>query len=737
MENIKEKEFSIGDILNLLISKKDVLEIKFSSLISNRNIIIISFIDSDKNRITQKNLKFLCNYKNIVFDNILIISNLKEETPEYKLKIFNNNISYMKLYIQTFNNINKAEYFFSQMFDLNTLKILSKEEIKNLSLLKEEKSNNLNTIISELDKVNKSLNERKIELDTKENEIKNIEYNINKQKKIIEQKIIQFKEEMLLFKDKCYGEYYNEVNNKMKQINKKLNTVENNVNNKYKILKEKLSNSSNNIKLNNNYINLISQEKKEKIANLEIKIKFLEDNLNKFKEKNQEYEQKIKNYISNEEKLNNSIKKLKDELILTNTQLKEKKLKASNNNANLSISNISIMESKEKENLISSNLKNKKIKNKISFELDKGQKEIISKYHIYDILLEFKFIGNNNSDKEILSTALLFMHLSTNPIALNNKFDLGHIILLEKLIYNINANKINSFMLLVKQNLEDLYNKLPEFKNNISAFINNNNNYNKNNYIEFKPLIDININEINLSNIIFNKCINFWNFITKNNSANNTKNERKIKIKKFVVISNLLISLIFSQNKKGMNEIIEKINSYFISHNKEENLMKFLMKINLLKILFLIFENVNLENDEDLKDNILSCSLYYISVIKSTNAYDSEFFSIEKKFENYLKKNIKEFLDFFGDNKYQNIECNDNYEKIKNKFIKTIVLITNLSILYPNLRNIIKDIFINYINDIQNIIGKKMKNKEYLGNKFANLINNNISILSRIINIKN
>ena len=323
-------------------------------------------------------MKFLCNYKNILFDNILIISNLKEEAPEYKLKIFNKNISYMKLYIQTFNNINKEENFFSQMFDLNTLKILTKEEINKLSLIKEEKNNNLNIIISELDKVNKSLNERKIELDTKEDEIKNIEYNINKQKKIIEQKIIQFKEEILLFKDKCYGEYFNEVNNKMKQINKKFNTVENNINNKYKILKEKFSNNSNNNKLNNNYINLISQEKKEKIANLEIKIKFLEDNLNKFKEKNLEYEQKIKNYISNEEKLNNNIKKLKDELILTNTQIKEKKLKMSNNNPNMSISNISIIESKEKENLISSNLKNKKIKNKISFELDKNQKEIIS-----------------------------------------------------------------------------------------------------------------------------------------------------------------------------------------------------------------------------------------------------------------------------------------------------------------------------------------------------------------------
>ena len=177
MEKINEKDFSIGNILNLLITKNDVIEMKFTSLISNRNIIIISFYDSEKNRISQKNLKFLCNHKNIVFDNILIISNLKEETPEYKLKIFNKNISQMKLYIQTFNNINKSENFFSQIFDLNVLKILTKEEVSNLSLNKEEKSTNLNLIISELDKVNKSLNERKNELDRKENEIKNIENN--------------------------------------------------------------------------------------------------------------------------------------------------------------------------------------------------------------------------------------------------------------------------------------------------------------------------------------------------------------------------------------------------------------------------------------------------------------------------------------------------------------------------------------------------------------------------------
>ena len=738
MEKINEKDFSIGNILNLLITKNDVIEMKFTSLISNRNIIIISFYDSEKNRIFQKNLKFLCNYKNIVFDNILIISNLKEETPVYKIKIFNKNISQMKLYIQTFNNINKSENFFSQIFDLNALKILTKEEINNLSLNQEEKSSNLNLIISELDKVNKSLNERKNELDKKESEIINIENNINKQKKLIEQKIVQFKEEILLFKDKCYGEYYNEVNNKMRQLTKKFNTVENNVNNKYKIIKEKLANNDINSKINNNYINLISQEKKEKIANLEIKIKFLEDSINKYKEKNQENEQKIKNYITNEEKLNANIKKLKDELILTNTQMKEKKLKMSSVNSNMSISNISIIESKEKDNINLSNPKNKKIKNKISFDLDKNQKEIISKYHIYNILFEYKIIPNNYTDKEILSTSLLFMHLSTNPISLNNKFDLGHIIFLEKLISYINLNNINSFISLVKQNLEDLFIKIPEFKNNISAFVTNNNNYNKNNFTEFKPLIDININEINLSSIIFNKCLNFGNFISKNNAVNNPNNERKNKIKKFVIISNLLISILFCSNKKGMKEIIEKINSFFINYNRDDDLVKFLTKINLGKIFILIFEKINTDDNDNLKSSIHNCILYYISMISNTNIKNFQYFSIEKKLENYLKKNIREFVVFFEENKFPMNNIDDNFENMKNNFLKSIILITNLSIHCPNLRNKIKEIFGDNINDVQNIMRNTFNKKnEYLENKFVNFINRNVSILSRIINIKN
>ena len=727
MEKIKEKEFSIGNILNLLIIRNDVLEMKFTPLIINRNILVISFYDFEKNQITKKKLKFLCNYKNIVFDNILLISNLKEENQEYKLKIFSENISYMKLYIQTFNDINKSENSFSQIFDLNSLKVLNKEEINNLSLNKEEEHKNLNIIISELETVNKSLNERQKELDKKEKEIKNIEYNINNQRKIIEQKIIKFKEEILLFKDKCYGECVNEINDKIKKLNKKITTVENNINNKYKIMKDKLSNNNIN-KLNNN--NIISQEKKDKIANLEIKIKFLEDNLNKYKDKNIENEEKIKNYIINEEKLNTNIKKLKDELILTNSQIKEKKLKMStniNNSNNMSISNISIIESKEKENI--NLIKNKRIKNKISFELDKYQKELISKYHIYNILFEYKYIPNNFNDKEILSMSLLIMHLSANPISLNNKFDIGHIILLDKIIfYLLYFNKINSFIIFIKQSLEELYNKLPEFKNNLYTYITNNSN--KNNINDFKPLIDININEINLSNIIFNKCTLFGNYLMKNNTISN--NERKNRLKKFTIISNILISLLFCSTKNAIYDLIKQIRTFLNKYNKDEEIKKYLIRIKLTKILLLIFEKINYKKNDELIQNIFDCILFSISIINSNeNNLEKDLESVlfeNKKFKNYLKNNIEEFNSLFEERR---ISLNDENEIIKNNFVKTIILITNISIYCPSLINKIKDDFMESINNIKNIMNVKKEDK------IIKLINKNISILSKIIYIKN
>ncbi len=63
-------------------------------------------------------------------------------------------------------------------------------------------------ILSELENINQTLIEKQNQLDEKENQIKEREININKQKKIIDQKIVEFKEEILLFGDKCYGEFF-------------------------------------------------------------------------------------------------------------------------------------------------------------------------------------------------------------------------------------------------------------------------------------------------------------------------------------------------------------------------------------------------------------------------------------------------------------------------------------------------------------------------------------------------
>ena len=813
MDKIIQKEFSIGDLLNLLVTRNDfdkldnALEFKFTPIVPTNHILIMSFYNEEKNQISQKNLKIRCNYKNILFDNILLISNLKsnslnENKQEYKLKFLNKNIYYMKFYIQTYNILNQSEYSFSQVFNLKQMKILSKEEIKDLSLnndiynsmaeqaskkTKNEKNKNLNLIISELDKINQNLAERQKDLDQKEKDLKKQENFINKQKKIIEQKIVQFKEEVLLFGDKCYGECVNEINNKMQKLNKKIAQVENNIINKYRILKDKLNSNKQNTSGSIN--NLISQEKKDKIANLEIKIKFLEDSLSKLKEKNAENEGKIKNYIISEEKLNNTIKKLKDELILTKSQIKdkEKKNKINNISSNMSISNISYIDNKDNISLASmlNKVKNKKQKNNvISFEIDKHQKEIISKYFVYNFILEYKLKPSNSFDKDILASSILLMHLSTNPIELYNKFELGHIIILHKLIFNIYLNNVNSYQILIKEGLNDLYNKLPEFKNNISIFMSNN----KRRYFEFNPLIELNIilssslidksgnnsiiNEINFSNIIFNKCVSFNSFISKNNyifskiSSNNINNERKNKIKKFTIISNLVLSTLFCSTIQEFLSIIKQIIAYFSNSNRDKEIINFLIKIKFGKILLLIFQKIsNSEiytdkignNDKEIKEliqYIIDCILYIMANMNIINTNeqveinnnielniekDIGFILWENKFIDYIKNNINDYLKYYNEiknnplNNFVPIDQN-YYDIIRNTFIKNIILITNLSIYCSNLRIKIKEIFKDNIIYIQNIFKnneKKDKNKKE--DKYISFINKNISLLSKLL----
>ena len=112
MDNYLEKEFSIGEIMNLTILRNDfeslgsVIEMKLSQLIQTNHIIIMSFYNEENIQIHQKNLLLLCNSENVLFDNILILSNIrnKKKDDDYKLKFLNKEMTYMKLYIEAFNS---------------------------------------------------------------------------------------------------------------------------------------------------------------------------------------------------------------------------------------------------------------------------------------------------------------------------------------------------------------------------------------------------------------------------------------------------------------------------------------------------------------------------------------------------------------------------------------------------------------------------------------------------------
>ena len=145
------------------------------------------------------------------------------------------------------------------------------------------------------------------------------------------------------------------------------------------------------------------------------------------------------------------------------------------------------------------------------------------------------------------------------------------------------------------------------------------------------------------------------------------------------------------------------------------------------QLFLLIFEKINLKENSELSQNIVDCILYSISIFKYNNN-NIEFFLEQKKFENYLKNNIKEFYELYEE---KQILINDNYNNIKNIFVKSIIFITNICILCPNLTNKIEDIFMDNINNIKNILeNNKNINKE---DKFINLAKKNISLLSKII----
>ena len=144
MDNYLEKEFSIGEVMSLLILRNDfddigsVLKMKITQNISSLHSIAISFYTENKIQINQKNLVLFCNYENTLFDNVLLLSSFSTKNNNvYQLKLLNKEIAYMKMYINaSYKSKGKTnQYSFAKVFDLKELKILSKEEIDELSLI--------------------------------------------------------------------------------------------------------------------------------------------------------------------------------------------------------------------------------------------------------------------------------------------------------------------------------------------------------------------------------------------------------------------------------------------------------------------------------------------------------------------------------------------------------------------------------------------------------------------------
>lgn len=582
MDNYLEKEFSIGEVMSLLILRNDfddigsVLKMTITQTISSIHSIAMSFYTDNKIQINQKNLVLFCNYENTLFDNVLLLSSFSTKNNNvYQLKLLNKEIAYMKMYINaSYKSKGKSnQYSFAKVFDLKELKILSKEEIDELSLITandsivgnlsidtSNKNDNLSLILSEIDKVNQSLMVEKEKVDNDKKMI------IEREQKI-SQMIIDFKKEMYLFGDRCYGECLNEVNMKVNEVNKKLNSVENNIMNKYRIIKDKLSSANKTMTTTSN-VSTTGGNYKDKLANLEIKVKVLEDASNVLKKTIADKDEKIKNYISNEEKNSKLMKKLKDDIVLLNSQLKDKKEKE----------NSALTLSQSKKTSTSSIMKAKTL---ISFDINKLQIQNYNNSLSQEMLMLSLSIDNYNSnttnDKELTILSLLLMNISINPINLYNKFDNSIILTMIKLRSFFKLGSNSTYSSVISSTVDILYSKLNEFKSSLGRITTKS--------ID-KPIVYllINNNEINYSDIIYSKCNSFDTFITKTENkinkglssiSSSTVNNYNSDNLKLTSVSNSILCILFNGD---INEIYRHMSNIVTKYlySKDNLVMKFL-----------------------------------------------------------------------------------------------------------------------------------------------------------------
>lgn len=585
------KEFILYDKMKMKIGRNDfedlgsILEIEFLNCTYN-NFMLISFYDYNKLQLMQNQIVLLTNHQTIFFDNILILYIGKENSNnQIIIKLLNKEIYFMKLFCFNLgqNKMNQFKHLIDT-FNLENIDMKQMKEFKTKPspvLNKEalDKNEHLNLIIEELNRVNQSLVAEKELIEKNKIIIRTKEENINAQ-------ILNFKKEIMLYSDKFFNESSAKFQSKLQDVSKKLTMAETNFMNKYKLIKEKFEKknltASNKTTKNSSNTNLTGN-----IANLEIKNKFLEDSLNSLKTKLNEKEEMIKNFQENEEKLNKSLKKMKEEIILLNSKLKNNEEvinNLNNNNKDMMIKNASPEKEKKEKKKIRNSSPKKNILSLNKFEISKHQVHSYTEYFVLEIINKK---SESFSEKESQILANLIINIAINPINLFNKFPMSFIFLIKKLSTYF---QYDNFTVYIKSSINDILNSNPDIKKQIlqESEINKDNCSITNSYF----LVTLS----NINSTLIQKLDYFNNYIQKNEKKFLEKNN--FILFKLISISNLFFQILFT----NLNEFSLEVYNYFtiiysnFFKQKDFICINYIISLNYFEIIVTIINNLSIDS---------------------------------------------------------------------------------------------------------------------------------------------
>jgi hypothetical protein len=698
----KEREFQINEIFFIKINRNDFEEVgsileldlfynsKNQDCLVTNNIILISFFDHNQLTVPTPELLLLSNEEYKLVDNFLmIIANYNNHSNHQILKLLNKQIHFVKIVLihsfiekkhlsnhLTLNQIKKSQNCVGNLaIDIFKMEKVDEKNLKKqISQLSGEQANErnqqLNLIFEELNSVNLSLINEKEILNKNLNSVTKKEENINK--------LIQnFKKEIMMYSDKFLNESFDVFNGKVLELHKKMQIIESKTMNKMKVIKEKMCNKlvkENKPETNINY--------KEKMANLEIKLKLQEESICNMKHKLIEKEAIVKAQIENEEKLNKLLKKIKEENLLLLNKIKllegyaEKESKFKENsqiNNELKIDKCSISKINSSKTI---QTKIKPFKTKSIYDLDKNHISQINEYFTLDTILhsnnyyENDFHFSSFSDKEISYSSIIIVNLIINPINLFNKFPYSIIFLVKKL--SMSVTKIKNLKDSLSEfitNFSDLKKKCL-FKN--EAF--------KNTSKSIPPIIDLNsyikdeFYDINYT--LIQNMSSFMNYFKKQEKKYLEKNN--FSFYKLISVSVAYLKLILVDNYEDIydtisNDILKEI----IFRQDYFNINYLIFNLNYFQVIIL---NI-VEKGEKIFDLFVDSFLFLFSIdsrfcIVRKNKKFCEYLNIDDKVQSLIKKKVEE-LDqkyiYFGYIISRESNCFiDDFDKYKNITLKQL-----------------------------------------------------------------